>query len=73
MKEHYLVAKTLRCDNGNFITDALVGFEIEGQLGIIALNDDLCGFFDRLDIILAGSSIELLSSWIRVPLYEPDP
>ena len=44
----YLVAKTLRCNDGNFIADSLVGLEVEGQLGIVSLNDDLGGLLDGL-------------------------
>ena len=39
----YLVAKTLGGNNGDLIADALVGLEVESQLGVVALNDDLSG------------------------------
>ena len=44
----YFVAKTLRCDNGNLITDTLVGLEIESELWVVPLDYDLCGLFDGL-------------------------
>lgn len=43
-----LVAETLAGNNGNFITDALVRLKVEGELGVVALDDDLGGFLDRL-------------------------
>lgn len=42
----YLVAKTLGSDDSDLITDALVGLEIERQLGVVTLNDDLGGLLD---------------------------
>lgn len=36
-----LVAKTLRGDDSDLIAEALVGLEVERQLGVVALNDDL--------------------------------
>ena len=44
----YLVAKTLRGNNGNFITDSLVGLEVESQFWVVSLDDDLCGLLDGL-------------------------
>ncbi len=44
----YLVAKALRGNDGNLIADALVGFEVEGEFWVVALDDDLGGFLDRL-------------------------
>lgn len=35
-------------DDGNFLAQPLVGMEIDGQLGVILLNDDPRGLFDRL-------------------------
>ena len=43
-----LVAESLGGDDGNLIADALVRFEVEGQFGVIALDDDLGRFLDRL-------------------------
>lgn len=43
-----LVAETLRGNDGDLIADSLVGLEIEGQLGVVSLNDDLGGFLDGL-------------------------
>jgi hypothetical protein len=44
----YLVAETLRGNDCNLIADSLVGLEIEGQLGVVSLNDDLGGLLDGL-------------------------
>jgi hypothetical protein len=46
----YLVAETLRGNNGDFIANALVGLEVEGELGVVALNDDFGGLLDGLDV-----------------------
>ena len=43
-----LVAKTLGSNDGDLITDSLVGLEVEGQLWVVTLNDDLGGLLDSL-------------------------
>jgi hypothetical protein len=43
-----LVAETLRRNDGDLIADALVGLEVEGELGVVPLNDDLGGLLDGL-------------------------
>jgi len=43
-----LVAQALRGNDGDLIADALVGLEVEGQLGVVPLNDDLGGLLDCL-------------------------
>ena len=43
-----LVAETLGSDDGDLITDALVGLEVQGQSGVVSLNDDLGGLLDGL-------------------------
>jgi hypothetical protein len=43
-----LVAKALGSDNSNFVADTLVGLEVEGELWVVALNDDLGGLLDGL-------------------------
>lgn len=43
-----LVAKTLGSNDGDLITDSLIGLEIEGQLWVVTLNDDLGGLLDSL-------------------------
>ena len=48
MASSYLVAETLGGNDGNLIADSLVGLEIEGQLGVVTLNDDLGGLLDGL-------------------------
>lgn len=47
-RKTHLVAKTLRRDNCNLITYALVGLEVEGELGVVPLDDDLGGLLDGL-------------------------
>jgi hypothetical protein len=37
----YLVAETLRGNDGDLIADSLVGLEVQGQLWVVPLNDDL--------------------------------
>lgn len=44
----YLVPQPLAGDDGNLIAYPLVGLEVEGELGVVALNDDLGGLLDRL-------------------------
>lgn len=43
-----LIAKTLGGNDCDLITDTLVGLEVEGKFGVVALDDDLGGFLDRL-------------------------
>lgn len=43
-----LVAKTLGGDDGDFIADALVGLEVQGELRVVTLNDDLGGLLNGL-------------------------
>lgn len=43
-----LVAQAFACNYRNFIADALVGLEIEGELRIVTLNDDLGGLLYSL-------------------------
>ena len=45
-----LVTKTLGCNDGNFIADTLVGFEVQGQFGVVAFDDDFGGLLDGLYI-----------------------
>lgn len=45
---YYLVAKSLRCNDGDFIADTFVGFEIEGKFWVVPLDYDLCRFFNCL-------------------------
>jgi hypothetical protein len=39
----YLIAEAFRGNDCNLIADSLVGLEIEGQLGVVSLNNDLGG------------------------------
>ena len=47
----YLVAETLGGNDGDLIAKALVGLEVERQLGVVTLDDDLGG---PLDCLLSG-------------------
>lgn len=57
----YLVAKTLRCDDGDFIADAFVRLEVEGEFGVVPLDDDFGGLLDGLatDSLAFGFLIDL--------------
>jgi hypothetical protein len=44
----YFVAKALRGDNCDFIANALVGLEVEGEFGVVPLDDDFGGLLDGL-------------------------
>lgn len=46
--DSYLVPQPLACNNGDLITNAFVCLKVEGELGVVALNDDLGRLFDRL-------------------------
>lgn len=43
-----LVAQTLGGDDSDLVADALVGLEVESELGVVPLNDDLGGLLDSL-------------------------
>jgi len=58
-----LVAKTLRGNDGNFIADSLVCLEIEGQLGVVSLDDDLGGLLNGLGSDATHDCGWRLSSW----------
>ena len=67
----YLVAETLGGDDGDFIADALVGFEVEGEFWVVTFDNDLCGLLDGLIIHLATAySGDTLDG---IPLCERDP
>lgn len=55
----HLVAKTLRGDDSDFIANALVGLEVEGELGVVSLNDDLGGLLDSLKMVSFSSRTRL--------------
>ena len=48
MGRSYLVPQPLAGNDGNLIADALVGLEVEGEFGVVALDDDLGGLLDGL-------------------------
>ena len=56
--ETHLIAKTLRGNDGDFIANALVGFEVEGEFGVVSLDNDLGRFLDcfRPDATHCGGS-----------------
>ena len=43
-----LVSETLGGDDGDLVADSLVGLEVEGEAGIVPLDDDLGGLLDGL-------------------------
>ena len=43
-----LVAKTLRGNNSDLIANPLVGFKVECEFGVVALDNDLRGFLNGL-------------------------
>lgn len=43
-----LVAEPLGGNDGDLVADALVRFEVEGELGVVALDDDFGRLLDRL-------------------------
>ena len=43
-----LVPETLGGDDGDLVADSLVGLEVEGEAGIVPLDDDLGGLLDGL-------------------------
>lgn len=45
------VSETLGGNDGDFIADAFIGFEVESELWVVAFNDDLCGLLDGLSSI----------------------
>jgi hypothetical protein len=46
-----LVTKALRRNDGDFIAKALVGLEVQRQLGVVTLDDDLGGLLDGLNLL----------------------
>jgi hypothetical protein len=46
-----LVAKALRRNDSDLITKALVGLEVQRQLRVVALDDDLGGLLDGLELL----------------------
>ncbi len=51
MEAAYLIPKTLRRNYSDLIADALVGLEVEGELGVVSLDDDFGGLLDGLLLI----------------------
>ena len=43
-----LIPEALRGYDGDFIADTLVCLEVEGELGIVSLDDNFGGLLDRL-------------------------
>jgi hypothetical protein len=44
----YLVAETLRGNDGDLVADSLICLEVQGQLGVVPLNNDFGGLLHRL-------------------------
>ena len=57
----YLVPQSLAGNDGDLIADALVGLEVEGELGVVALDDDLGGLLNSLrpDATHFGGSLSI--------------
>lgn len=51
-----LVSEPLGGNDGDLITDPLVGLEVQRQLGVVTLNDDLGGLLDSLCCIMSVSA-----------------
>ena len=52
------VEQRLRGDEGDLLNDLLVGVEVEGQFGVVLLNQDLGGLLDGL-----GTDAAHLGRW----------
>jgi len=66
-----LIAKALGCDDGDFIADSLVSLEVEGELGVVTLNNDFGGLLHCLKDCRLASLFEYLS--VDLPWCERDP
>ena len=44
----YLVAESLASDDRDFVAYPLVGLEVEGEFGVVSLDDDFGGLLDGL-------------------------
>jgi hypothetical protein len=44
----YLITKSFRSNDSDFVADALIGLEIEGEFRVIPLDDHFRGFLDSL-------------------------
>ena len=67
-----LVAKTLGGDDSDFIANAFVGLEVEGELGVVSLDDDLGGLLDSLQVV-SLQIMSVLVAKVRIPSCERDP
>lgn len=63
MKE-YLIAKAFGGNDCDFIANALVGLKVEGEFGVVAFDDDLCGSFDGLDVVRYPKGGPALDTWV---------
>lgn len=62
-KSSNLVAHAFGGGDGDFVNDTLVGVEVEGEAGVILLDDGTCGFLDGFgadSLFCAGRE----SSWV---------
>lgn len=46
--QNYLIPEPFRSDNCYFITNTLVGLEVQSELWVVPLNHNLGGFLDGL-------------------------
>jgi len=69
----YLVAKTLGSNDGDLVTYALVGFEVQSELWVVAFNDDFGRFLDCLNCMLPIKLFGRILEMQFIPLYERDP
>lgn len=53
-----LVAQTLRGNDGDFIAYSLVGLEVEGEFGVVPLDDDFGGLLDGLYKLVSREILE---------------
>lgn len=58
------VAQSLRGDDSYFISNSLVGLEIESETGVVLLNDDACCLFDELGSDTTLQHKIILNHWI---------
>lgn len=66
----YLVAETLGGNDGDLIAYSLVGLEVEGELGVVSLDNDLggllnCLFFGVSMAVLRGIETVFLLTLVR--------
>ena len=53
----YLVAETFGSDDGNFIADTFVGFEVEGEFRVVTFDDDFSRLFNGLKAFILAQAM----------------